>query len=159
MVFSPSLSLKSAIISVTSCDTVARRASIQSSANFSWLSSSPSSQRLSQPFTSFMAFHILLLKLRPCSICDSSNNRSLPAGDDIITLKRTTSAPESSIICSRSGELPSDLLIFRPCLSRTIPVKYTLSKGFLPMNSYPAMIIRATQKKMISGAVTSVLVG
>jgi hypothetical protein len=48
---------------------------------------------------------------------------------------------------------------FYPSLSLMIPVKYTLSNGFLPLNSYPAIIILATQKKMISGPVTNVFVG
>ena len=40
-----------------------------------------------------------------------------------------------------------------------IPVKYTCRKGTSRMYSSPAMIIRATQKKMMSGPVTSALVG
>ena len=55
--------------------------------------------------------------------------------------------------------MPRVLDILRPILSRTMPVKYTLEKGCLPMNSSPAMIMRATQKKMISGPVTKSLVG
>ena len=75
---------------------------------------------------------------------------------------------------SGSGEFPRDLLILRPCSSRMMLVKYTSLNGMrsssvvrgLPlrrgapfMNSMFAMIMRATQKKMISGAVTSESVG
>ena len=38
-------------------------------------------------------------------------------------VKRTASAPKRSIIASGSGELPSDLDIFRPWLSRMMLVK------------------------------------
>ena len=55
--------------------------------------------------------------------------------------------------------MPRVLDILRPCLSRTIPVKYTLRKGTLAINSLPAMTILATQKKMMSGPVTRSLVG
>ena len=55
--------------------------------------------------------------------------------------------------------LPRDLDILRPCLSRTRVVMQTSRKGALPVNSRPAMIIRATQKKMMSKPVTRVLVG
>ncbi|RYZ00825.1 MAG: hypothetical protein EOO11_00305, partial [Chitinophagaceae bacterium] len=39
--------------------------------------------RPSHIFTSFRAFHSLLLKLRPCSQLESSKRRSLPAGEEI----------------------------------------------------------------------------
>ena len=38
-------------------------------------------------------------------------------------------------------------------------VKKTFLNGTSPVNSNPAMIMRATQKKMISGPVTKSLVG
>src|SRR5260221_14417043 len=85
--------------------------------------------RPSQPFTSFSAFHSLLLKFLPCSSAASSNSRSLPAGEEIMIPNRTASAPYFSINPSNSGELPNCLLILRPCLSLTIPVKYTSRKG------------------------------
>ena len=72
---------------------------------------------------------------------------------------RTPSALYWSIRSKGSGELPKDLDILRPCLSRTMPVRYTFSKGRLPVYSYPAMAIRATQKNKISGAVTKSCVG
>ena len=113
----------------------------------------------SQPFTRRKAFQILLLKLRPCSQSASSNKISFPAGAESIIPIRTPSAPNLSMSSNGSGELPNDLDILRPSLSRTIPVKYTFLKGNLPMYSSPAIIIRATQKKIISGAVTRSLVG
>jgi hypothetical protein len=57
------------------------------------------------------------------------------------------------------SEFPNDLDILRLCLSRTNPVKYTFVNGFLPVYSYPAIIILATQKNKISGPVTKSLVG
>ena len=107
-----------------------------------------------QPFTRRKAFHILLLKLRPCSHSAWSNRMSLPAGAESSNPMRTPSAPYWSMRARGSGELPSDLDILRPSLSRTMPVKYTLRKGMSPRYSYPAMIMRATQKKMMSGPVT-----
>ena len=72
--------------------------------------------------TSFVAFHSLFAKNLPFSSRFSSNSRSWPVG--VCTMqKRTLSAPYLSIIASGSGELPSDLLIFRPCASRTMLVK------------------------------------
>ncbi|CUV09587.1 hypothetical protein MGWOODY_Mmi961 [hydrothermal vent metagenome] len=38
-------------------------------------------------------------------------------------------------------------------------MKYTSLKGTLSMNSYPDIIIRATQKNMMSGPVTNDAVG
>src|SRR5579871_1771209 len=113
-------------------------------------------------FTNFNAFQILLLKFLPCSRLASSNNKSFPAGEEIIIPKRTASAPYLSISSNKSGELPRLLLIFLPCLSRTIPVKYTSLNGFFSSdltNSNPAMIILATQKKIISCPVTNTEVG
>jgi hypothetical protein len=55
--------------------------------------------------------------------------------------------------------LPSDFDILIPFVSRAVPCRYTVWKGASPMNAYPDMIIRATQKKMISGAVTRTSVG
>ena len=112
-----------------------------------------------QPSTRRKAFHILLQKFRPCSQRLSSKRMSFPAGAESIIPILTPSAPYSSMSFNGSGELPSDLDIFLPSLSRTMPVKYTFRKGILPVYSYPAIIIRATQKKIISGPVTRSLVG
>ncbi len=74
-------------------------------------------------------------------------------------VKRSASAPKRCTTSSGSIPLPSDLDMRRPVWSRTVPVRYTSRKGTSPRNSKPDMIIRATQKKMISGAVTSVWPG
>ena len=100
------------------------------------------------------AFHILLANPLPCWHSASSKRRSLPAEEDRSKPTRTPSAPKSLISFNASGEFPKDFDIFRRSLSRTNPVRYTFEKGFSPLNSYPAIIIRATQKKRISGPVT-----
>lgn len=68
------------------------------------------------------------------------------------------------MMSSGSGELPRLLDILRPCMSRIIPVKYTFLNGMRELivpgrNSSPAIIIRATQKNMMSGPVTRSVVG
>ena len=55
--------------------------------------------------------------------------------------------------------LPFDFDIFWPCSSRIRPVMYTSRNGTSPANSRPIMIIRATQKKMMSKPVTSTVEG
>ena len=77
----------------------------------------------SHPLMRRVAFHILLEKFLPCSHKDSSNGKSLPAGEDKSIPTLTPSAPYFSISSIGSGEFPSDLDIFLPCLSRTIPVR------------------------------------
>src|ERR1041385_4683455 len=67
----------------------------------------------------------------------------------------------------RIGRVAQRLRHLWPSLSRIRPVKYTWRNGMLSssrsdlpgLNSSPAMIMRATQKKMMSGAVTRTLVG
>jgi hypothetical protein len=56
-------------------------------------------------------------------------------------------------------EFPSDFDILSPLAARTVPWILMRLKGTSPINSNPAMIMRATQKKMISGAVTRSEVG
>ena len=55
--------------------------------------------------------------------------------------------------------LPLDLDIFWPSASRIRPCRYTSRNGTSPMNFRPNIIMRATQKKMMSKPVTSTLVG
>ncbi len=55
--------------------------------------------------------------------------------------------------------LPLDFDILSPFSSRMRPVMYTSRNGTSPMNLRPSMIMRATQKKMMSKPVTSTLVG
>jgi hypothetical protein len=74
-------------------------------------------------------------------------------------VKRTASAPYSSMTAIGSGELPSDFDILRPSGSRTMPLNSTWANGTACLNSIPAMIMRATQKKMMSGPVTRNWVG
>ena len=113
----------------------------------------------SSVFISLNAFHSLLEKFLPCSQSFSSNRRSFPAGALKSIPALTPSAPYFFISSIGSGEFPRDFDIFLLCLSLTIPVKYTFLKGISFLYSYPATIILATQKKMISGAVTRSEVG
>ena len=73
--------------------------------------------------------------------------------------KRTASAPLRSISSSGSIPVPSDFDIRRPSGAWITEVMYTSRNGARPVNSSPIMIIRATQRKMISRAVTSASVG
>ena len=68
-------------------------------------------------------------------------------------------SPGNDTRYSGSTPLPRDLDIFRPCSSRTRPWISTVLKGVSPIFSMPEKIILATQKKMISYPVTSMLVG
>ena len=67
--------------------------------------------------------------------------------------------PMPSTISSGSMTLPFDFDILSPDSSRIRPVMYTSRNGTSPMNLRPIIIIRATQKKMMSKPVTSTLVG
>ena len=60
---------------------------------------------------------------------------------------------------SGSSTLPLVFDILSPFSSVTIDVKYTVRNGTLPMKWIPIIIMRATQKKIISGPVTSTLLG
>src|SRR6266542_5400274 len=91
----------------------------------------------SHDFTNRKAFHILFPKFRPCSVKLSSKGRSLPAGEHNSMPTRTPSAPYCIIRLMGSGEFPNCLDIFRPNLSRTIPVRYTFSNGLSLRYSYP----------------------
>ena len=74
------------------------------------------------PAVNRYAFPILFAKFRPCSHSFSSNGKSFPAGEVSSMPTRTPSAPYCSMRAMGSGLLPRDLDIFRPCLSRTMPV-------------------------------------
>ncbi len=75
-------------------------------------------------------------------------------------VKRKGSAPSSSMMFSGSMTLPLDFDIFWPFSSRTRPLMMTRLNGTSPsMKCRPIIIIRATQKKMMSAAVTRSLVG
>ena len=75
------------------------------------------------------------------------------------TVKRSASAPYWSIISSGSMPLPRLLDILRPCSSRTRPWMNTVRNGTSSMKCSPIIIIRATQKKMMSNPVISAAVG
>ena len=74
-------------------------------------------------------------------------------------VKRKGSAPSSSMIPRGSMTFPLDFDIFWPFSSRTRPLMMTRLNGTSSMKCRPIIIIRATQKKMMSAAVTRSLVG
>jgi hypothetical protein len=85
---------------------------------------------------------------------------SRPGEASAQSVKRTESAPCVSISSSGSSTLPLDLLILAPLASRTRPWITTWRNGTSPsMKCSPIIIIRATQKKMMSKPVTSTSVG
>ena len=76
-----------------------------------------------------------------------------------VMVKALDSNGRSFVLEAKEGPLFDDLLIFLPSSSLTIPLISTLLKGMLPIVFFESMTILATQKNMISCAVTSVLVG
>jgi len=74
-------------------------------------------------------------------------------------VKRRASAPYSATSSVGSITLPLVFDIFCPSASRTRPVRWTARKGTSAMKWRPSITIRATQKKMMSNAVTSTSVG
>src|SRR5216683_7864199 len=60
-----------------------------------------------------------------------------------------------SMMSSGSSVLPFDLDILSPSASRTMALMYTWRNGTLPVKCMVIMIIRATQKKMMSKPVMS----
>ena len=97
-----------------------------------------------------LAFQILLAKLRYVSIFSSDMRTSAPGATPISSEKRSASAPYLSMTSSGSMPLPSDLLILRPCASRTRPCISATLNGHLPVCSRPENTMRASQKKMMS---------
>ena len=77
----------------------------------------------------------------------------------LVRLAISASSAMPSTMSSGSMTLPLDLDIFSPCSSRMRPVMYTSRNGTSPMNFRPIIIMRATQKKMMSKPVTSTLPG
>ena len=65
------------------------------------------------------------------------------------------SRPIPSIKSIGSSVLPFDLDILSPSASRTMALMYTCRNGTLPVKRMVIMIIRATQKKMMSKPVMS----
>ena len=105
------------------------------------------------------AFQIFVAKLRPTSNFFMSTLESQSSEVMSASEKRSASAEYSSMILSGSRELPSDFDILRPCASRTMPWMTMFANGGFFMKWMPAIIMRATQKKMMSCAVTRSVVG
>src|SRR5258708_233482 len=72
---------------------------------------------------------------------------------------RIASVPYCWFNATGSSPVPLDFDIFSPLAVRTSECKYTARKGTLRVKCNPIMIIRATQKKRMSYAVISKLVG
>ena len=77
----------------------------------------------------------------------------------LVRLATSASRSMPSMRSSGSSTLPLDLDIFCPSESRIRPCTYTSRNGTSPMKCRPSMIMRATQKKMMSKPVTSTDVG
>ncbi len=75
---------------------------------------------------------------------------SMPGAVPLTSAKRSASAPTSSMTPSGSTTLPRVLDILAPTGSRTMPWRYTMLNGSRPVSHSPSIIIRATQKKMMS---------
>ena len=107
-----------------------------------------------------MAFQILLAKFRDAWTQSSPIGTSVPGLAPRARVKRTASEPYASIQSSGSTTLPNDFDIFLPRSSRTRPVRAMVLKGTSPSIAYrPNIIIRATQKKMMSWPVSRTSVG
>ncbi len=76
-----------------------------------------------------------------------------------VDFSRSASWEMPSITSSGSIVLPFDFDIFWPSASRTIALMYTSRKALTPANCRVVMIMRATQKKMMSKPVTSTVEG
>jgi len=72
---------------------------------------------------------------------------------------RTASVPYLSMSLRGSTPVPSDLDIRLPSAACTWQWMATSTNGTSPMNSRPVMIIRLTQRLMISRAVLFMLLG
>ncbi len=102
-----------------------------------------------------VAFQILLANLLDAWTQSSPIGTSVPGLAPLARVKRTASEPYLSIQSSGSTTLPKDFDIFLPRSSRTRPVRAIVLNGTSPSMAYrPNIIIRATQKKMMSWPVT-----
>ncbi len=91
----------------------------------------------------------MFAKLRAFWSFESEKVWSAPAATPFTSAKRSASAPNSSTYSTGLTTLCLDFDIFSVPL-RTIPWRYTVRNGTSPMFSRPIMIMRATQKKMMS---------
>ena len=106
-----------------------------------------------------VAFHSLLAKrLKPSIRLSSKRTSWLDIATDAAHA-RSASAPYRPMMTRGSSTLPLDLLIRMPSGVCTTQWMATSANGTLPMNSMPVMIIRLTQRLMISRAVELRLVG
>ena len=103
------------------------------------------------------AFQILLAKLRYDSTCLSFQRMSVEPAE--ASVSRVASTPNLSKTSSGSTPFPFVFDIRWPCLSVIVPVTYTSWNASAPMNFSPVIIIRDTQRKMMSRAVISTDVG
>ena len=90
------------------------------------------------------------MKLRLPSTHSALTGTSTPGFAPRASDQRSASAPNCSIQSSGSTTLPADLLILRPRASRISPVMDTVRKGTSSCTYVQNIIIRATQKKMMS---------
>ncbi len=84
---------------------------------------------------------------------------SMPGTAWMARVKRRASAPYSRMMSSGSTTLFLVLLIFWPFSSRIRPLISTSRKGTALPKWMPIMIMRATQKKMMSKPVAMIEVG
>jgi hypothetical protein len=109
--------------------------------------------------TNRAAFQSLFAKLRPVSSFCGPNRWSRPGVEPWRRANRSASAPDSSITDSGSTTLPFVFDIFDPYGSRIRPDSETVWNGSASVRWRPSIIIRATQKKRISYAVSMTDVG
>ena len=104
----------------------------------------------------------------PCALMPSGNSFRVAFSifaaicgciSPLVRLATRSSRAMPSMMSIGSRMLPFDFDIFWPSLSRTRPVMYTSRNGTCPVRRSVTMIIRATQKKMMSKPVTSTLDG
>ena len=106
-----------------------------------------------------MAFHSLLANRWKASMRSASKRTSWLPVPTAAAQARTASAPYRSTISSGSTTFPFDLLIRDPSAAWMMLVIITWLNGFFWVNFRPVMIMRATQRKMMSRPVTSTSVG
>ena len=107
-----------------------------------------------------VAFQSLLAKARNPSMRSLASLMSRPwALVSAASVKRRASAPCFSVMARGSMTFPFVFDIFCPFSSRTMGCRKTVRKGTSPMKWMPIIIIRATQKKMMSCPVSMTEVG
>src|SRR5438093_7378655 len=146
---------------VTSRAATHRRERIQRSSRCSRASNVPGDSEgvPGELSTRRVAFHSLLQKrLYPSTRLSSKRTSWLDIATDEAHARRA-SAPYFDIRSRGSTPVPSDLDMRRPSAACTTQWMTTSENGTSPMNSRPVMIIRLTQRLMISLAVQLMFVG